>query len=48
MATSRKRSCLGRDAGLIHDIEPAAKIVDRIAEEAERILTGRVTRFIRK
>src|SRR5260221_825614 len=38
---------MGQDAGLIHDIAPAAEIVGRIAEEAERILTGRVARFIR-
>src|SRR6266436_8947876 len=38
---------MGQDAGLIHDIAPAAEIVSRIAEEAERILTGRVARFIR-
>ena len=39
---------MGQDAGLIHDIVPAAEIVGRIAEDAERILTDRVTRFIRK
>jgi NAD(P)H-dependent flavin oxidoreductase YrpB (nitropropane dioxygenase family) len=37
---------MGQDAGLIHDIAPAAEIVNRIAEEAERLLTDRVTRFI--
>jgi NAD(P)H-dependent flavin oxidoreductase YrpB (nitropropane dioxygenase family) len=37
---------MGQDAGLIHEIAPAAKIVSRIAEEAERILTDRATRFI--
>src|SRR6476620_6241123 len=36
------------DVGLIHDIGPAAEIVSRIAQDAERLLTGRVTRFIRK
>src|SRR5215469_4596946 len=39
---------MGQDAGLIHDIAPAAEIVSRIAEDAERILTDRVTRFIRE
>ena len=37
---------MGPDAGLIHEIAPAAEIVSRIAEEAERILTGRVARCI--
>jgi NAD(P)H-dependent flavin oxidoreductase YrpB (nitropropane dioxygenase family) len=37
---------MGQDAGLIHDIAPAAEIVSRIVEEAERILTGRVARCI--
>jgi NAD(P)H-dependent flavin oxidoreductase YrpB (nitropropane dioxygenase family) len=37
---------MGQDAGLIHDIAPAAEIVSRIAEEAGRILTGRVARCI--
>jgi hypothetical protein len=31
---------MGQDAGLIHDIAPAAEIVTRIAEEAERILSN--------
>ena len=39
---------MGQDAGLIHDIAPAAEIVSRIAEEAERILTDRMTRLVRK
>jgi NAD(P)H-dependent flavin oxidoreductase YrpB (nitropropane dioxygenase family) len=39
---------MGQDAGLIHDIGPAAEIVSRIAEEAKRILTDRATRFIKK
>jgi NAD(P)H-dependent flavin oxidoreductase YrpB (nitropropane dioxygenase family) len=39
---------MGQDAGLIHDIAPAAEIVSRIAEEAERILTDRAMRFIKK
>jgi NAD(P)H-dependent flavin oxidoreductase YrpB (nitropropane dioxygenase family) len=38
---------MGQDAGLIHDIVPAAEIVSRIIEEAERILTGRVARWIK-
>ena len=37
---------MGQDAGLIHDIAPAAEIVSRIAQDAERILTDRVTRSI--
>lgn len=32
---------MGQDAGLIHDIAPAAAIVSRIAREAEEILTKR-------
>ena len=39
---------MGQDAGLICDIAPAAEIVSRIAQDAERILTDRATRFIRK
>ena len=39
---------MGQDAGLIHDIAPAGEIVSRIAQDAERILTDRVTRSIRK
>jgi nitronate monooxygenase len=31
----------GESAGLIHDIPPAAEIVDRIVTEAEQILNGR-------
>ena len=31
----------GESAGLIHDIPPAAEIVDRIVAEAEQILSGR-------
>src|SRR4029453_9881743 len=37
---------MGQDAGLIHDIAPAGEIVSRIAQDAERILTDRVTRSI--
>src|SRR5262249_37330772 len=39
---------MGQDAGLIHDIAPAGEIVSRIAQDAERILTERATRSIRK
>jgi NAD(P)H-dependent flavin oxidoreductase YrpB (nitropropane dioxygenase family) len=39
---------MGQDAGLIHDIAPAAEIVARIAEDAERILRDRAARFIAK
>jgi NAD(P)H-dependent flavin oxidoreductase YrpB (nitropropane dioxygenase family) len=38
---------MGQDAGLIHDIVPAAEIVRRIAEDAERILTERLPRLVR-
>jgi NAD(P)H-dependent flavin oxidoreductase YrpB (nitropropane dioxygenase family) len=34
----------GQDAGLIHDIPPAADIVTRIAQEAEEILTRKLPR----
>ena len=33
---------MGQDAGLIHDIPPAAEIVTRIAREAEAILTRKL------
>ncbi len=33
---------MGQDAGLIHDIPPAAEIVTRIAQEAEEILTRKL------
>jgi len=36
----------GQDAGLIHDIPPAAEIVRRIAAEAEDILTGRLAGLV--
>jgi NAD(P)H-dependent flavin oxidoreductase YrpB (nitropropane dioxygenase family) len=36
---------MGQDAGLIHDILPAAEIVRRIAKEAEQILTERLPRL---
>jgi NAD(P)H-dependent flavin oxidoreductase YrpB (nitropropane dioxygenase family) len=37
---------MGQDAGLIHDIPPAAEIVSRIAQEADEILTRKMPRFI--
>jgi NAD(P)H-dependent flavin oxidoreductase YrpB (nitropropane dioxygenase family) len=37
---------MGQDAGLIHDIVPAADIVTRIAREAEQILTGRLAAVV--
>jgi NAD(P)H-dependent flavin oxidoreductase YrpB (nitropropane dioxygenase family) len=39
---------MGQDAGLIHEILPAAEIVNRIAAEAERILADRLPRLIEK
>jgi hypothetical protein len=38
---------MGQDAGLIHDIPPAADIVVRIAREAEEILTGQLPKYVR-
>lgn len=38
---------MGQDAGLIHDIRPAAELVKRIAEEAEQIVKERLPSFIR-
>jgi NAD(P)H-dependent flavin oxidoreductase YrpB (nitropropane dioxygenase family) len=38
---------MGQDAGLIHDILPAAEIVSRIAQEAEEILTKRFPRLVK-
>jgi NAD(P)H-dependent flavin oxidoreductase YrpB (nitropropane dioxygenase family) len=38
---------MGQDAGLIHDILPAAEIVARIAREAEEILTQRFPRLVK-
>jgi nitronate monooxygenase len=35
----------GESAGLIHDIPPAAEIVDRIVTEADQILSGRRNSF---
>ena len=37
---------MGQDAGLIHDIVPAAEIVTRIAREAEQILTGKLPALV--
>jgi NAD(P)H-dependent flavin oxidoreductase YrpB (nitropropane dioxygenase family) len=37
---------MGQDAGLIHDIPPAAEIVRRIAQEAEDILSSRLPRLL--
>jgi NAD(P)H-dependent flavin oxidoreductase YrpB (nitropropane dioxygenase family) len=37
---------MGQDAGLIHDIPPAAQIVTRIAQEAEEILSRRLPRLV--
>jgi NAD(P)H-dependent flavin oxidoreductase YrpB (nitropropane dioxygenase family) len=36
----------GQDAGLIHDILPAGEIVRRIADEAETILTNRLSSLV--
>lgn len=38
---------MGQDAGLIHDIPPAAEIVARIAGDAERILRERLPALVR-
>jgi NAD(P)H-dependent flavin oxidoreductase YrpB (nitropropane dioxygenase family) len=38
---------MGQDAGLIHDIPPAAEIVARIARDAERILRERLPALVR-
>ena len=35
----------GEAVGLIHDIPPAAEIVDRIVTEADQILNGRRNSF---
>ena len=35
----------GESAGLIHDIPPAAEIVDRIVTEADQIMNGRRNSF---
>ena len=39
---------MGQDAGLIHDILPAAEIVARIARDAERILRDRLPALVRQ
>jgi NAD(P)H-dependent flavin oxidoreductase YrpB (nitropropane dioxygenase family) len=36
----------GQDAGLIHDIRPAAEIVTRIAQEADEVLTRKLPRLV--
>jgi NAD(P)H-dependent flavin oxidoreductase YrpB (nitropropane dioxygenase family) len=38
---------MGQDAGLIHDIPPAAEIVARIARDAERILRERLPALVK-
>jgi NAD(P)H-dependent flavin oxidoreductase YrpB (nitropropane dioxygenase family) len=37
---------MGQDAGLIHDIPPAAEIVRRIAQEADEILSQRLPKLL--
>jgi NAD(P)H-dependent flavin oxidoreductase YrpB (nitropropane dioxygenase family) len=37
---------MGQDAGLIHDIPPAADIVTRIAQEANELLANKLPRFL--
>jgi NAD(P)H-dependent flavin oxidoreductase YrpB (nitropropane dioxygenase family) len=37
---------MGQDAGLIHDISPAADVVTRIAQEANEILARKLPRFV--
>jgi NAD(P)H-dependent flavin oxidoreductase YrpB (nitropropane dioxygenase family) len=37
---------MGQDAGLIHDIAPAAELVKRIAEEANEILSRRLPKLL--
>ena len=38
---------IGQDAGLIHDIPPAAEIVERIVAEAEALLKDRLPKLVR-
>jgi NAD(P)H-dependent flavin oxidoreductase YrpB (nitropropane dioxygenase family) len=38
---------MGQDAGLIHDIPPAADIVTRIAHEANEILASKLPHFLK-
>ncbi len=37
---------MGQDAGLIHDVPPAAELVRRIAAEAEEILARRLPKLL--
>jgi NAD(P)H-dependent flavin oxidoreductase YrpB (nitropropane dioxygenase family) len=37
---------MGQDAGLVHDIPPAAELVSRIAQQAEEILTRKLPRLV--
>jgi NAD(P)H-dependent flavin oxidoreductase YrpB (nitropropane dioxygenase family) len=37
---------MGQDAGLVHDIPPAAELVNRIAQQAEEILTRKLPRLV--
>jgi hypothetical protein len=37
---------MGQDAGVIHDIPPAAEIAARIVQEAEEILSRRLPRLV--
>src|SRR4029079_6718867 len=37
---------MGQDAGLVHDIPPAADLVRRIAQEAEDILARKLPRWL--
>lgn len=45
--TDKAPLSMGQDAGLIHDIAPAAEIVARIAREAEQILSARLPRYLK-
>ncbi len=37
---------IGQDAGLIHDIPPAAEIVERIVADAEALLKNRLPKLV--
>jgi NAD(P)H-dependent flavin oxidoreductase YrpB (nitropropane dioxygenase family) len=37
----------GQDAGLIRDLPPAARIVERLVAEAEEILTSKLPSFVK-
>jgi NAD(P)H-dependent flavin oxidoreductase YrpB (nitropropane dioxygenase family) len=37
---------MGQDAGLVHDIAPAADIVTRIAQEAHELLAHKLPHFV--